>query len=72
MSGGYDSSVRLWDVGSGRHLQTFSGHASDVLSVDFSPDGLTLASGSSDETIRLWNAETGEYLRTFAEHTSNG
>ena len=30
-------------------------HESQVLSVAFSPDGQTLASGSSDSTIRLWD-----------------
>ena len=32
-----------------------SGHRNQVLSVAFSPDGNTIASGSVDETIKLWN-----------------
>jgi WD domain, G-beta repeat len=31
------------------------GHANAVLSVAFSPDGHTLATGSRDQTVRLWN-----------------
>jgi WD40 repeat protein/serine/threonine protein kinase/formylglycine-generating enzyme required for sulfatase activity len=42
-----------------------SGHKGTVLSVAFSPDGKTLASGSSDKTVRLWNFATGEHLKTI-------
>ena len=32
-----------------------SGHSSAVLSVAFSPDGNTIASGSEDSSIKIWN-----------------
>ena len=38
-------------------LSTMSGHTGNVLSLAFSPDGNTLASGSVDTTIRLWNVQ---------------
>ena len=44
------------------------GHTSGVLSVVFSPDGRTLASGSVDDTIRLWNANTDRHIRTLKGH----
>jgi len=45
-----------------------TGHVNDVLSVAFSPDGKTLASGSQDNTIKLWEVATGRELRTLSGH----
>jgi len=35
-------------------------HDGWVLSVAYSPDGKTLASGSADKTIKLWDVATGK------------
>ncbi|MFC7646185.1 WD40 repeat domain-containing protein [Streptosporangium lutulentum] len=39
---------------SGTTVATFTGHAGAVMSVAFSPDGTTLATGSKDDTAKLW------------------
>ena len=54
--------VHLWDVATGKLLETLKGHSSAVRAVVFSPDGRTLASGSTDQTVRLWNVETRREL----------
>jgi WD40 repeat protein len=64
--GNYTYTIKLWDVKTGNLLQTLPGHSHQVLSVAYSPDGQTLASGSRDKTIKLWNVKTGNLLQTLA------
>ncbi|MBD2278081.1 MAG: WD40 repeat domain-containing protein [Dolichospermum sp. DEX189] len=49
---------------------TLTGHSKSVISVAYSPDGQTLASGSDDTTIKLWNVKTGNLLQTLTGHSS--
>ena len=49
-------------------IRTFTGHASTVGSVAYSPDGRTALSGSWDKTLKLWDVATGRELRTFTGH----
>ncbi|MBD2148407.1 hypothetical protein [Sphaerospermopsis sp. FACHB-1194] len=53
----------------GNLLQTLKDHFHLVISVAYSPNGQTLASGSSDSTIKLWNVNTGNLLQTLTGHS---
>ena len=69
VSGGLDSTLRVWDLETGRCLRTLEGHADVVRSVSVSPDGRRAVSGSGDKTLRVWDLETGRCLRTLEGHT---
>jgi uncharacterized caspase-like protein len=41
---------------------TLSGHANDIVQVEFSKDGSRIITGSDDKTARIWDAATGKTL----------
>jgi WD40 repeat protein len=60
--------VVLWDVVSGARRATLKGHTNRVVSLAFSPDGQSLASGSEDQTVKLWNVAEGKEVGTILGH----
>ena len=57
VSGSADASIRIWDVDSGAHTDTYNYHDMSVLCVAWSPLGNKIASSSTDSTVRLWDIE---------------
>ena len=69
VTGNFDGTVNLWDVGGGRLLRTLDGHTDVVYKGVFSPDEKILASCSRDGRVKLWELTTGRELRTLTGHT---
>ena len=50
-------SARLWDVSTGKLLQTFQDHENDVQDVDYSKNGKFVATASADGTVMIWEVK---------------
>ena len=48
-TGGEENTVKIWDVQTGKELQTLRGHSGDVYTVAFSPDD---EAGGSPRRVR--------------------
>jgi WD40 repeat protein/tRNA A-37 threonylcarbamoyl transferase component Bud32 len=59
----------LWDATNGQALRSLGGHAAEVTTAAFSPDGRFIFTGDARGRGNLWNAETGELLHTMRWHT---
>jgi RNA polymerase sigma factor (sigma-70 family) len=65
-SGGWDDTVRLWDVATGKQIRKIDAHKAMVGRVLFSADGKILATrGALDGTVRLWDPVTGTQVQKF-------
>ena len=56
-SGGYDTTVQVWDVPSGKTLCSFRGHSGWVNGLAWSPDGMYVASGDDEGVVLVWAVE---------------
>jgi eukaryotic-like serine/threonine-protein kinase len=51
--------VRIWDTDSGQMISALKGQAGGPRSVDWSPNGLYIATGDTEQTVRIWDPKTG-------------
>ncbi|KAI9815462.1 MAG: hypothetical protein M1827_002596 [Pycnora praestabilis] len=66
LTGALDSTIRLWDVSTGKCLRTFFGHVEGVWAL--AVDTLRVVSGAEDRMVKVWDARTGKCERTFTGH----
>ena len=61
-TGDFDGTIRLWDVATGRQIDSLPGVS--VTSLAFSPDGTVLAAADGDNTV-LWNVASGRQINSL-------
>ena len=66
-----DNTVRVWEVETGRLLDTLE-HPSTVVCVGWSPDSRTLAvgGGHQDKKVYLWDSTTRKQIKVLQGHTN--
>ncbi len=45
---------KVWDLRTKKLMVDLPGHADEVFTVDWSPDGASVASGGKDKVLKLW------------------
>ncbi|KAK9845761.1 hypothetical protein WJX81_001752 [Elliptochloris bilobata] len=58
----------VWEWRTERYVLRQQGHAHDVATAAFSPDGATIATGADDSKVKLWTVASGACYVTLAEH----
>ncbi len=66
LTGALDSTIRLWEVTTGRCVKTFFGHVEGVWALG--ADALRVVSGAEDRMIKVWDARTGACEKTYTGH----
>lgn len=61
-----DSTIRLWEVATGRCIRTLFGHVEGVWALG--ADTLRIVSGAEDRMVKVWDPRTGKCDRTFTGH----
>ncbi|ODV59230.1 ubiquitin-binding SDF ubiquitin ligase complex subunit MET30, partial [Ascoidea rubescens DSM 1968] len=69
ITGSYDSTVKIWDIKSGKLIRTLIGHNKGVRCLKF--DDSKLITGSLDSTIKVWNYHLGTCISTYRGHTDS-
>jgi dipeptidyl aminopeptidase/acylaminoacyl peptidase len=57
------NTARLFEADTGKEVQQYAGHAFDIMSVMFSPDGQRVLTASLDSTTRIWTKAGKETCR---------
>jgi WD40 repeat protein len=69
ISSGADSTIRYWDINSGKCIKILKEHQALIWCLALSFDGNIIASGSDDNTIKIWDFTKSCYLKTLEGHT---
>jgi len=71
LTGGEDTTVRLWNTTDGNCEKILSGHSDSVTTVTFSACQRYAVSASKDRMLKLWDLKEDSCTRTFSGHTDH-
>ena len=60
-----NGTVYIIDLDSGENLLSFWAHPYSIPDMDFSPDGILLATGAVDRMVKVWNSSTGALIQSL-------
>ncbi|KAJ1926014.1 hypothetical protein IWQ60_004163 [Tieghemiomyces parasiticus] len=66
VTGGLDSTLKVWDLDRGKCLDTLFGHTEGIWSLAM--DSLRIVSASNDATIKVWDTQSRRCLQTLRGH----
>jgi WD40 repeat protein len=69
VSGSTDTSVRQWDVDTGKVVGGAPVQSSAIIALAVAPDGRHAVTGADDGGVRLWDLKEGRELHAFAGHS---
>jgi WD40 repeat protein len=62
------SSVKLWEVATGKETGMLRGNSASIAALAFSPDGRLLASGGLEHAVKVFEVAGSKELRTLVGH----
>ncbi|WP_437282534.1 AAA family ATPase [Sorangium sp. So ce375] len=65
-----DTTLKIWDLATGKLLSTLEGHSTRVRTCALSPDGQRIVSTSDDGTLKIWDLAAGKLLSTLEGHST--
>lgn len=66
LSAALDTTVKLWDVATGRCVKTLFGHTQGIWGL--AADSLRAITGAEDGMLKVWDIRTGKCERTITHH----
>lgn len=63
VSGSCDKTIKIWDMLTGKELNTLTNHNDWINSIVISKDGRFIVSGSDDGIVRVWDLFTGKAMQ---------
>jgi hypothetical protein len=71
-SGGWDETVKFWEVPSGEKVSTVASKIKAVEALTFSRDGHLLAAENANYVVTIWDGTTGQEIRTLPGNRPSG